>query len=80
MLLRIDNFTAISYFNRMGRIQFPSSSIHLTQVAKDIWQRCKNRKLSIFASYIKSADKIADVESQRVQIFCGNCRTQLVEK
>lgn len=63
ILLRVDNSTAISYINRMGGIQFP----HLTQVAKDIWQWCENRKLFIFASYIKSADnKVADFESRRV--------------
>lgn len=61
ILLRVDNTTAISYINRMGGIQFP----HLHKIAKMIWQWCEQRKIWIFASYIKSKDnKIADAESR----------------
>lgn len=62
ILMRIDNSTAICYINRMGGIQFP----HLTHIAKDIWQWCEQRKIFLFASYIKSSEnKDADIESRR---------------
>lgn len=62
ILLRIDNTTAISYINRMGGIQFP----HLTDITRQIWQWCENRKVHVFASYIRSCDNvIADAESRR---------------
>lgn len=63
ILLRIDNTTAVSYINRMGGIQFP----HLTDVTKKIWQWCEQRRLYIFASYIRSCDNsVADAESRKV--------------
>lgn len=62
VLLRIDNTTAVSYINRMGGIQFP----HLNSIPRQIWQWCENRKIIIFASYIKSElNIIADRESRR---------------
>lgn len=62
ILLRIDNTTAVSYINRMGGIQYP----HLTKITKDIWHWCEDRKIIIFASYIKSSENvIADRESRR---------------
>lgn len=62
ILLRVDNTTAISYINRMGGIQYP----HLCSVARQIWQWCENRKLYLFASYIKSTQNvIADTQSRK---------------
>lgn len=62
ILLRIDNSTAIAYINRMGGIQYP----HLTQVTKELWQWCEQRKLFVVASYIRSCDNtVADFESRR---------------
>lgn len=62
VLLRIDNSTAIAYINRMGGVQFP----HLTSMSREIWKWCEERKLYIFASYIRSCDNtIADAESRR---------------
>lgn len=64
ILLRIDNTTAISYINRMGGIKFP----HLSAVAFQIWQYCKNKNLYVFASYINSKDNCtADEESQKLK-------------
>ena len=61
VLLRLDNTTAISYINRMGGVQFP----HLNAIALDIWQYCESKKLTVFASYIRSADNsVADAESR----------------
>lgn len=62
VLLRVDNSTAIAYINRMGGIQFP----HLSGIAKQIWQWCEERKIFVFACYIKSCENIvADAESRR---------------
>ncbi|KAI8441190.1 hypothetical protein MSG28_009421 [Choristoneura fumiferana] len=62
ILLRIDNTTAISYINRMGGVQFP----HLNSITRQIWKFCEDRKLIIFASYIKSElNVIADKESRK---------------
>lgn len=61
ILLRIDNTTAISYINRMGGIQFPK----LNEIARDIWKWCEDRRIWVFASYIKSKDNnLADSESR----------------
>ncbi|CAH2223969.1 jg20374 [Pararge aegeria aegeria] len=62
IVLRIDNTTAVSYINRMGRVKYP----HLNKVTKDIWQWCESQKIIIVASYIKSKDNIiADRESRQ---------------
>lgn len=62
ILLRVDNSTAIAYINRMGGIQYP----HLTQITREIWDWCENRRLFVFASYIRSRENtIADYESRR---------------
>lgn len=61
ILLRIDNTTAIAYINRYGGVQYS----HLNDVAITIWQWCEQRKLFVFASYIKSKDNTeADQESR----------------
>ena len=60
ILLRIDNTTAISYINRMGGIQYPI----LNKITREIWQWCEARKIGLFASYIKSAENIADKYSR----------------
>lgn len=63
VLLRIDNTTAISYINKMGGIQFPK----LGNLARTIWTWCEQRKIWIFASYIRSKDNTeADLESRRL--------------
>ena len=63
ILLRIDNFTAICYINRMGGTQFP----HLNEISRKIWQFCEKRKIVVFASYIKSKDNVeADTESRKL--------------
>lgn len=65
ILLRVDNTTAISYVNRMGGVQYP----HLNQVANMIWKWCEERRLIIFASYIKSSLNVeADSESRKLHI------------
>lgn len=65
ILLRVDNTTAISYVNRMGGVQYP----HLHRVASMIWQWCEDRKIFIFASYIRSSLNVeADKESRNVNI------------
>lgn len=65
ILLRIDNMTAIAYINRMGGVQYE----HLNDITLQIWQWCEERKIFIFASYIKSKDNIdADRESRRTNI------------
>lgn len=64
ILLRIDNTTAISCINRMGSVQYP----HLNKISREIWHFCEQRKLIVFASYIKSCDNtVADFESRRNQ-------------
>lgn len=82
ILLRIDNTTAISYINRMGGIQFP----HLNKITRDIWQWCEDRKIFIFASYIKSRD---NTEADRASRFTNvdtewelreSCFQEIVEK
>lgn len=65
ILLRIDNTTAISYINRMGGVQYT----HLNDIAREIWQWCEERRLFIFASYIKSKDNTeADQESRHINV------------
>ena len=62
ILLRIDNTTAMHYINRMGGIQFPK----LNSITRQIWKFCEDRKNSLFATYIPSADNtVADWESRR---------------
>lgn len=62
ILIRIDNTTAVSYINRMGGIKY----VHLNSITKKIWQWCEQKKIYLFASYIKSEDNvIADQESRR---------------
>ncbi|CAG7785134.1 unnamed protein product, partial [Allacma fusca] len=61
ILLRIDNTTAISYVNRYGGVAFPS----LNEIAREIWQFCEKRSLTLFASYIPSKLNVeADKESR----------------
>lgn len=65
ILLRIDNTVAISYINRMGGIQYT----HLNDITRDIWKWCEERRLFVFASYIKSKENVeADEESRRTNI------------
>lgn len=65
VLLRIDNTTAIAYINKMGGIQFP----HLNSVTREIWQWCEQRKIYIFASYIRSRENTdADQASRYTNI------------
>lgn len=65
ILLRIDNTTAIAYINRFGGVQHN----HLNEVTRQIWQWCEQKKLFIFASYIKSKDNTeADLESRHFNI------------
>lgn len=65
ILLRIDNTVAISYINRMGGIQYT----HLNYITRNIWEWCEERRLYIFASYIKSKENVeADEESRRTNI------------
>ncbi|KAL7306805.1 hypothetical protein TKK_0001165 [Trichogramma kaykai] len=59
----LHNTTAISYINRMGRVQF----IHLNRVAREIWQWCERRNIWIHATYIAWKDNVADIESRRLQ-------------
>lgn len=62
ILLRVDNTTAISYVNRMGGIKYQA----LNLLAKELWQWCEERRIHIFASYIKSSDNfMADEASRR---------------
>lgn len=65
ILLRIDNQTAISCINRGGSVKFR----HLNDATKLIWDWCENKNLSVFASYITSAENFkADKESRSMSI------------
>lgn len=65
ILVRVDNTTAISYVNRMGGVQYP----HLNSIAKKIWNWCEERKIHIFASYIRSSLNVeADRESRNLNV------------
>jgi hypothetical protein len=65
ILLRVDNTTAISYINRMGGVQYP----HLNKITREIWNLCEERKIFIFASYIRSSLNVeADSESRKLNI------------
>lgn len=65
ILLRVDNTTALYYVNRMGGIRFP----YLNDLAKEIWQWCEMRQISLFASYINTHDNIeADQESRKMNV------------
>ena len=60
VLMRIDNTTAVAYINKMGGIQFPK----LNRITREIWQWCERRGIWLYASYIKSADNVADEPSR----------------
>lgn len=61
ILLRMDNTIAIAYINRMGSVKFT----HLSNLARDIWKWCAERRLFIYAFYIPSAQNVeADAESR----------------
>lgn len=65
VLLRLDNTTAISYVNRGGGVKYP----HLSELAREIWKWCEERKIWITASYISSAENIqADKASRNTNI------------
>lgn len=64
VIIRIDNTTAICYINRMGGIQHT----HLNDIAREIWQWCESRNIFVFASYVKSAENIADFESRLINV------------
>lgn len=65
VLLRVDNTTALCYINRMGGIRFP----HLNNLAKQIWQWCEMRNITLFASYINTNSNIeADQESRKTNL------------
>lgn len=75
ILLRLDNTTALSYINRFGSVQHPL----LSNIFRDIWQWCKERKIFLFASYIASLDNVvADAESRILdtdtELSAGHCR------
>lgn len=64
ILLRIDNTTAISYINKMGGTQ----CVLLNEIARQLWHWCEDRRLWVFAAYIKSIDNSeADAESRRLK-------------
>lgn len=50
----MDTTTAISYVNRAAGIQFP----HLSELARDIWKWCEERKIWLRTSYIGSAQNV----------------------
>lgn len=65
VLLRLDNTTAISYINRVGGVKYP----HLSELAREIWKWCEERKIWVTASYISSAENIqADRASRNTNI------------
>lgn len=80
ILLRIDNTTAITYINRMGGVKYP----HLNEIARKIWLWCEDRKIFLFASYIKSSENTdADFESRNIDIeweLHSNAFRDIVEK
>lgn len=62
LLLRIDNITAISCINRMGSVQYA----HLNNEARDLWEWCERRGITVFASYINTKDnQEADLLSRK---------------
>lgn len=63
VLFRLDNTTAIAYVNRAGGVQFP----HLSELSRQIWEWCEERKIWLKASYIPSAENIeADRASRNI--------------
>lgn len=54
ILLRIDNTTAISYINKMGGIQYEN----FNKLSREIWIWAEEREVTLYASYIKSADNV----------------------
>ena len=61
ILLRIDNSTAVAYINKQGGVKYPT----LNKITPQIWLWCEKRRLTVFASYISSAENtIADKESR----------------
>ncbi|KAJ8917013.1 hypothetical protein NQ315_012931 [Exocentrus adspersus] len=64
ILLRIDNVTAISCINKMGSVKYDQ----LNKLSKKIWAWCEKRNIYVHASYIKSSNNIADLESRRHSI------------
>lgn len=54
ILLRVDNTTAISYINKMGGVRHAKYNM----LARKIWQWAEERKITLFASYIKSEENV----------------------
>lgn len=63
ILCKIDNKTAIACINRMGSVRYPK----LNEISRRLWQWCEERRIFIFASYIKSSDnREADEQSRMI--------------
>ena len=61
ILLRMDNTTAISYINKLGGTVSPL----LNQLTKDLWLRCMNRNITLWAVHLAGKmNVIADEESR----------------
>lgn len=61
ILLRLDNVTAICCINKMGSVQFN----HFDVIAREIWQWCETRKITVFAGYINTKDNVEADQSSR---------------
>lgn len=65
ILLRIDNQTAISCINRGGSVKYRL----LNKAAKELWQWCEIKNLSVFATYIPTSHNVeADKESRSLSV------------
>ena len=59
--IQIDSVTALTYINKKGGTRSPS----LTQLAKELWTWCMERKISLVAEHIPGRENtIADAESR----------------
>lgn len=59
--LKMDNTTAVTYVNKMGGTKSPI----LTNIAKDLWEYCLERKITLTAEHLPgSLNQTADLESR----------------
>lgn len=67
--LKMDNTTAVTYVNKMGGTKSPI----LTNIAKDLWEYCLERKITLTAEHLPgSLNQTADWESRNVSTMSIN--------
>ena len=61
--LKMDNTTAVAYVNKMGGTKSPI----LTQVAKNMWEFCLSREITLTAEHLPGLqNQTADMESRKI--------------